>query len=68
MFISTMADIFRINIWPFGGMINIARPVSDVLKLKCQELTVHLRGQDLWGMQEFELTSDKPIPLEAHVR
>jgi len=31
-----------------------------------KELTVHLRGQDLWGMAEYELKSDKPIPLEAN--
>ena len=30
-----------------------------------QELTVHLRGQDLWGMAEYELTSEKPIPMEV---
>lgn len=35
-------------------------------EVAAKELTVHLRGQDLWGMQEFELTSDKPIPLEAN--
>ena len=31
-----------------------------------KELTVHLRGQDLWGMAEYELTSEKPIPMEAN--
>lgn len=31
-----------------------------------KELTVHLRGQDLWGMAEYELKSDKPIPMEAN--
>mmetsp|Transcript_4593 Transcript_4593/g.9847 ORF Transcript_4593/g.9847 Transcript_4593/m.9847 type:complete len:452 (+) Transcript_4593:39-1394(+) len=31
-----------------------------------KELTIHLRGQDLWGLAEHELTSDKPIPMEAN--
>ncbi|CAE7296884.1 unnamed protein product [Symbiodinium pilosum] len=30
-----------------------------------KELTIHLRGQDLWGLAEFELTSNKPIPMDA---
>jgi len=30
-----------------------------------EELTIHLRGQDLWGMQESEYSSNKPLDMNA---
>ncbi|CAJ1353964.1 unnamed protein product [Effrenium voratum] len=45
----------------FRACLDKVSPPEEAAK----ELTVHLRGQDLWGMAEYELQSDKPIPMEA---
>ncbi|CAE7675543.1 unnamed protein product [Symbiodinium microadriaticum] len=31
-----------------------------------EELTIHLRGEDLWGLQEDQVTSNEPLSLQAN--